>query len=63
LTISQLTEQIDDYGDIRAAKFQLLMGKIQLASENEMLKSANHMIRVKERYYLPQQEIHTGEVT
>jgi hypothetical protein len=61
LTISQLTKHINDYGHISAAKFQLLMKNTELASENESLKSSNHMMRVKERYYLPQQEIHTSE--
>jgi len=53
MTILQLTEHIDTYGNISAAKFRLLMEQIQLESENQMLKSSNHAIRVKERSYLP----------
>lgn len=53
MTILQLTEHIDTYGNISTAKFRLLMEQIQLESENQMLKSSNHAIRVKERSYLP----------
>lgn len=62
LTILQLTEHIDAYGNINAAKFRLLMEKTKLESENEMLERLNHMIRVKERYYFSKQEIHSDEV-
>lgn len=62
LTILELTKQIDTYGNVNRAKFQLLMEKTKLESENEMLERLNHMIRVKGRNYFFKQNIHNGEV-